>query len=78
LHEKEGLSISLQCLDALPTVFVSYSHKDEAWKKILLPQLEVLVQEGLFEVWEDRRIDAGTAGIPRSERLWRRRTRPSA
>jgi len=48
----------------LPTVFVSYSHKDEAWKKILLPQLEVLVQEGLFEVWEDRRIDAGDSWYP--------------
>jgi tetratricopeptide (TPR) repeat protein len=45
-------------------VFVSYSHRDEAWKGRLLPQLEVLVQLGLIDLWEDKRIDAGDAWYP--------------
>jgi tetratricopeptide (TPR) repeat protein len=44
-----------------PTVFISYSHKDEAWKDQLVRQLEVLELEGAFEVWEDRKIAAGDA-----------------
>jgi hypothetical protein len=47
-----------------PSVFVSYSHKDEKWKKLLLPQLETLAQIGLLDVWEDRRIDAGDTWYP--------------
>jgi hypothetical protein len=42
-----------------PTVFLSYSHKDEKWKDQLRIQLEVLEQQGLLEVWDDRQIDAG-------------------
>ncbi len=42
-----------------PTVFISYSHKDEAWKDRLVTQLGVLNQEGLLDLWNDRRIDAG-------------------
>lgn len=47
-----------------PTVFVSYSHRDEAWKGRLLPQLGVLVRLGLIDLWEDKRIDAGDAWYP--------------
>jgi tetratricopeptide (TPR) repeat protein len=47
-----------------PTVFVSYSHRDDAWKGRLLPQLRVLVQLGLIDLWEDNRIDAGDAWYP--------------
>ncbi|HEY6323529.1 MAG TPA: TIR domain-containing protein [Thermoanaerobaculia bacterium] len=47
-----------------PTVFVSYSHRDDTWKGRLLPQLRVLVQLGLIDLWEDKRIDAGDAWYP--------------
>jgi tetratricopeptide (TPR) repeat protein len=42
-----------------PTVFISYSHKDEEWKDRLVTHLGVLQQEGIFNVWDDRRIGAG-------------------
>ncbi len=42
-----------------PTVFISYSHEDEAWKDRLRPQLKALEQAGLIAVWDDRRIDPG-------------------
>ena len=45
-------------------MFVSYSHRDDAWKGRLLPQLRVLVQLGLIDLWEDKRIDAGDAWYP--------------
>ncbi|MBD3386007.1 TIR domain-containing protein [candidate division KSB1 bacterium] len=40
-------------------VFISYSHKDEAWKDKLLLQLQVPVKNDMLEVWHDREIDAG-------------------
>ena len=43
----------------MPTVFISYSHKDEAWKNRLVTHLGVLQQEGLLDLWDDRRIGAG-------------------
>ena len=43
----------------MPTVFISYSHKDEAWKDRLVTHLGVLQQEGLLDLWDDRRIGAG-------------------
>jgi len=45
--------------DKPPIVFVSYSHKDEAWKNALLPQLRNLEKLGTLEVWNDRDIKAG-------------------
>jgi len=34
------------------TVFISYSHKDEAWKEKLLPHLKALEQAGVdMKVW---------------------------
>jgi tetratricopeptide (TPR) repeat protein len=42
-----------------PTVFISYSHKDESWKDRLRPHLQVLEQVGRITIWDDRRIDAG-------------------
>ena len=52
---------------ALPTVFISYSHQDEAWKDRLVKQLQVLELEGDLEVWEDRQIDAGDDWLPEIE-----------
>jgi tetratricopeptide (TPR) repeat protein len=43
----------------MPTVFISYSHKDEDWKDRLVTHLGVLQQEGLLDLWDDRRIGAG-------------------
>lgn len=42
-----------------PSVFISYSHKDEEWKDRLQTHLDVLGVEGLLDVWEDRQISAG-------------------
>ena len=42
-----------------PSVFISYSHKDEAWKDRLQTHLDVLGMEGILDVWEDRRIAGG-------------------
>jgi len=42
-----------------PSVFLSYSHKDEDWKLKLRSHLKVLEQIGTFVVWDDRKIDAG-------------------
>ena len=43
----------------LPTVFISYSHKDEAWKDLLRPQLGVLEKQDRITIWDDRQIDPG-------------------
>ena len=42
-----------------PKIFISYSHKDEAWKDRLVSHLGVLAKQGTLEVWDDRRIAAG-------------------
>lgn len=43
----------------LPSVFVSYSHKDEIWKDRLRPHLKMLEKAGRLTVWDDRAIDGG-------------------
>ncbi|MBI1930705.1 TIR domain-containing protein [Candidatus Poribacteria bacterium] len=43
----------------LPTIFISYSHKDEEEKRMLLSHLGVLGHVGLIDVWNDDRIGAG-------------------
>lgn len=45
-------------------VFISYSHKDERWKNMLLPQLLALEKVGLITVWDDRKIDMGEKWYP--------------
>ncbi len=47
-----------------PTVFISYSHKDEEWKDRLVTHLDVLQRQGLLSVWQDRLINAGDAWGP--------------
>lgn len=42
-----------------PSVFISYSHKDEIWKDHLQRHLEVLENVGKINIWEDRKIDHG-------------------
>jgi tetratricopeptide (TPR) repeat protein len=44
-----------------PTVFISYSHRDEGWKDRLETALKALgIRDGL-EIWSDRQIGAGDA-----------------
>jgi WD40 repeat protein/uncharacterized protein YjbI with pentapeptide repeats len=43
----------------MSSVFLSYSHRDEAWKDRLQTHLGVLEAQGLLDVWNDRRIAAG-------------------
>ncbi len=42
-----------------PTVFISYSHKDEDWKNLFRPHLGVLEQANRITIWDDRKIGAG-------------------
>src|SRR6185295_362130 len=42
-----------------PTVFISYSHKDEDWKDRLVTHLGVLQHQGRLRTWTDRNIGAG-------------------
>lgn len=45
-------------------IFISYSHKDESWKDLLVPQLEVLKWQLPISVWHDRMIDGGENWYP--------------
>ena len=51
----------------MPKVFISYSHKDEAWKNRLQTQLDVLQMQGLLSVWDDRQIQVGDLWLPKIE-----------
>ena len=42
--------------NAKPMVFISYSHKDEEWKELLHPHLEILENVGHITFWDDRKI----------------------
>jgi len=47
-----------------PTVFISYSHKDEVRKDRLPPQLKAPEQAGRVTVRDDRKIDGGDKWYP--------------
>ncbi|WP_239375689.1 TIR domain-containing protein [Frankia sp. Cj5] len=40
-------------------VFVSYSHRDGAWLERLDTHLRPLIRDGMLDLWDDRRIQAG-------------------
>jgi hypothetical protein len=40
-------------------IFISYSHKDDRWRKLLSEQLQVLEREGLVQLWDDQKLHAG-------------------
>ncbi len=42
-----------------PTIFISYSHEDEAWKDRLMKHPGVPERQGLLDAWVDRVIEAG-------------------
>ncbi len=48
-----------------PTVFISYSHEDEAWKDRLKSHLLMLEKAGRVSVWDDREIDPGGEWYPK-------------
>ncbi len=50
-----------------PTVFISYSHKDEVWKNLLVTHLAVLEKNGRLCTWDDRLITAGQEWLPKIE-----------
>lgn len=52
----------------MPSVFISYSHKDEEWKDRLITHLGVLEQEGILDLWDDRRIEVGEDWKPEIEK----------
>ena len=41
-------------------VFISYAHKDEAFRKRLDTHLSLIQRQGLIQTWHDRQIQAGT------------------
>lgn len=41
-------------------VFISYSHKDEAFKDDLKAHLSALVRQAKIQLWQDRAMEAGT------------------
>ncbi|MFN5465258.1 MAG: macro domain-containing protein [Cyanobacteriota bacterium] len=41
-------------------VFISYSHKDQKWLKLLQVFLQPLVRKGALSLWDDTKIDPGT------------------
>jgi hypothetical protein len=40
-----------------PSIFISYSHKDEDWKDRILVHIGIAQKQELFDVWDDRRIE---------------------
>ena len=44
-----------------PLIFISYSHRDEDWKDRILLHLGVAQKEERFDLWDDRRIEGGSA-----------------
>ena len=46
-------------------VFISYSHKDEAWKDMLVTHLRSFVHQGDVVLWDDRKIGTGTDWYPK-------------
>lgn len=45
-----------------PTIFISYSHKDEKpWKELIEGHLRVAERQGAFDIWSDRRMAGGDA-----------------
>ncbi|MEW6666008.1 MAG: TIR domain-containing protein [Thermodesulfobacteriota bacterium] len=57
-----------------PTVFISYSHKDEVWKDRLRPHLKALEKVADAIVWDDRQIPAGEDWYDRIKETMERAT----
>jgi hypothetical protein len=55
-HEKTTLTVPP---DDRQSVLISYSHKDRIWLERLQTHLAPLQRNGLFDLWDDTRIQAG-------------------
>jgi len=44
----------------MANVFISYSHKDDEWKKQLATHLKSLEIEGFYQSWDDAKIEPGS------------------
>jgi tetratricopeptide (TPR) repeat protein len=55
-----------------PTVFLSYSHRDETWKDRLATHLKALELQDDLEVWDDRRIATGDGWLAEIEQAMNR------
>ena len=65
MHEADDCGKLAGIHQVMRTVFISYSHQDEAWKNKLLPHLHALEQAGVeMKVWHDRKIDGGDKWYP--------------
>jgi TIR domain len=42
-----------------PSIFISYSHKDEKWKDLILDHLGIAQKQELYDLWDDRLIEGG-------------------
>ena len=49
------------------SVFISYSHSDDVWKRRLIQHLRILEYEGRLSVWDDQQIEAGDEWLLRIE-----------
>ena len=52
----------------MKNIFISYSHKDEKWKDLIVKHLKVLEVERSFSLWDDREIQPGRAWLPEIEK----------
>lgn len=44
----------------MTTIFISYSHQDETpWKEFVVSHLKVAERQGVFDIWDDRRVKGG-------------------
>jgi hypothetical protein len=50
-----------------PSIFISYSHKDEACKNQIRAYIEVMADYNNFKVWDDRQIETGDEWHPAIE-----------
>jgi len=48
-------------------IFISYSHKDKKWKKLLVSHLKVLERQDICKVWDDQKIKLGKDWYPEIE-----------
>ncbi|MEA2559144.1 MAG: hypothetical protein QOH06_648 [Acidobacteriota bacterium] len=55
-----------------PTVFLSYSHRDETWKERFATALKALELQNELVVWDDRRIAAGDGWFAEIEQAMNR------
>jgi hypothetical protein len=69
-HQKRGnppaqeppspVGVEVKKVPASPAkIFISYSHKDERYKNDLVTILLPLQNQGIIEIWQDRRIEEG-------------------